>query len=121
SSSASGPRRARRISIPSRPCDTGKVARGMGAFIDNLRLALGTLVANPLRTLLTLLGIVIGVATVISMMALIEGLRMRVTSDMSALGANTFEVSKWPSGFGRVNWREIRKRPPITLDDLEAL
>ncbi|HLT29707.1 MAG TPA: ABC transporter permease [Myxococcaceae bacterium] len=93
----------------------------MGAFIDNLRLALGTLVANPLRTLLTLLGIVIGVATVISMMALIEGLRMRVTSDMSALGANTFEVSKWPSGFGRVNWREIRKRPPITLDDLEAL
>ena len=93
----------------------------MGAFIDNLRLALGTLVANPLRTLLTLLGIVIGVATVISMMALIEGLRMRVTSDMSALGANTFEVSKWPSGFGRVNWREIRKRPSITLDDLEAL
>lgn len=93
----------------------------MGAFIDNMRLALGTLLANPLRTLLTLLGIVIGVATVISMMALIEGLRMRVTSDMSALGANTFEVSKWPSGFGRVNWREIRKRPAITLDDLEAL
>ena len=44
----------------------------MQAILDDLRLSLKTFVGNPLRSLLTLLGIVIGVATVIAMMALIE-------------------------------------------------
>lgn len=93
----------------------------MGAFLDNLRLALGTLVSNPLRTMLTLLGIVIGVATVVSMMALIEGLRIKVNKDLSSLGANSFEVSKWPSGFGNFDWNRLRKRPALTIADLEAI
>ena len=59
------------------------------AVADNLRLALGTFLGNPLRSLLTLLGIVIGVMTVITMMALIEGLRLKVNKDLSQLGANT--------------------------------
>ncbi len=53
---------------------------------------------NPLRSLLTLLGIVIGVATVVTMMALIEGLRIKVNNDLSQLGANIFQVTKWPVG-----------------------
>ncbi len=91
------------------------------AMTDNLRLALGTFMGNPLRTLLTLLGIVIGVTTVIVMMALIEGLRLKVNNDLSQLGANTFEVSKWPSGFGRVNWRMYAKRQDLTLEDMRAI
>ena len=77
------------------------------ALWDNARLAVGTLAANPLRSLLTLLGVVIGVTTVVTMMALIEGLRTKVTSDLSNLGANVFTVSKWPGGFnlGRMDWR----------------
>ena len=59
-----------------------------------MRLALGTFRANPLRTLLTLLGIVIGVATVITMMALLEGLRLKVNKDLSQLGANVFHIKK---------------------------
>ncbi|MBX5480425.1 MAG: ABC transporter permease [Myxococcaceae bacterium] len=89
----------------------------MRAFLDNLRLAFGTFIANPLRTLLTLLGIVIGVATVIAMMSLIEGLRLKVNRDLSQLGANTFQVTKWPVGFGRVNWNKYAKRPNFTLAD----
>jgi putative ABC transport system permease protein len=91
------------------------------AAVDNLRLALGTFLGNPLRSLLTLLGIVIGVTTVITMMALIEGLRLKVNNDLSQLGANTFQVSKWPSGFGRVNWQKFAKRKDLTLDDLRAI
>ena len=55
------------------------------AFFDNLKLAFGTFVAHPLRTMLTLLGIVIGVATVMTMMALLEGLRVKVNKDFSQL------------------------------------
>ena len=91
------------------------------AMADNLRLAMGTFLGNPLRTLLTLLGIVIGVTTVIVMMALIEGLRLKVNNDLSQLGANTFEVSKFPSGFGRVNWRLYAKRKDLTIEDLRAI
>ena len=93
----------------------------MRAFFDNLRLAFGTFLGNPLRSLLTLLGIVIGVTTVITMMALIEGLRIKVNRDLSQLGANTFQATKWPSGFGRFNWQKYAKRPDFTVDDARAI
>jgi putative ABC transport system permease protein len=93
----------------------------MRAFLDNLRLAFGTFLGSPLRSLLTLLGIVIGVTTVITMMALIEGLRIKVNRDLSFLGANTFQVTKWPSGFGRFNWQKYAKRPNLTLEDARAI
>ncbi len=94
------------------------------AFGDNLRLAFGTFAANPLRTLLTLLGIVIGTATVVTMMAMLEGLRVKVNRDFSMLGANTFRVDKWPVGihFGdRLNWNKIGQRPALSLDDQKAI
>jgi putative ABC transport system permease protein len=93
----------------------------MRAFVDNLRLSLGTFFSNPLRSLLTLLGIVIGVATVISMMALIEGFRIKMNRDLSQLGANTFQVTKFPSGFGRFNWAKYAKRPDLTMEDVRAI
>ena len=58
----------------------------MRAFVDNLRLALRHVRGNPLRSMLTLLGIVIGVATVVTMMALLEGLRVKVNRDLVAAG-----------------------------------
>src|SRR5690242_17825028 len=94
----------------------------MRAFIDNFRLALGTFWSNPLRSLLTLLGIVIGVTTVVAMMGLIEGLRIKVTNDLSFMGANVFEVSKFPSfSFGPMDWKKFAKRPELTLDDMRAI
>jgi putative ABC transport system permease protein len=96
------------------------------AFFDNLKLALGTFVAHPMRTALTLLGIVIGVATVMTMMALLEGLRVKVNKDFSQLGANVFRVDKWPTGFrfgggNSIDWNRISKRPPLTMDDKRAI
>jgi putative ABC transport system permease protein len=96
------------------------------AFFDNLKLAFGTFVAHPLRTMLTLLGIVIGVATVMTMMALLEGLRVKVNKDFRQLGANVFRVDKWPQGFhfgggGNIDWNRIAKRPPFNVADKRAL
>jgi putative ABC transport system permease protein len=97
--------------------------KALSGFVDNVRLAIGTLWVNPLRSMLTLLGVVIGVATVVSMMALIEGLRLKVTRDLSQLGANAFTVSKWPGGinFGRIDWRRFQQRPAFRLLDVELL
>jgi putative ABC transport system permease protein len=95
------------------------------AFFDNLKLAFGTFVAHPLRTMLTLLGIVIGVATVMTMMALLEGLRVKVNKDFSQLGANVFRVDKWPQGFrfggAGIDWNRISKRKALTLADKRAI
>ncbi|WP_375759127.1 ABC transporter permease [Corallococcus exercitus] len=93
----------------------------MRAFLDNLRLSVGTFLGNPLRSLLTLVGIVIGVATVITMMALIEGLREQVNKNLGSLGAHTFEVTKWPTGFGRINWAKYAKRQDLLNEDARAI
>lgn len=97
--------------------------KALSGFVDNVRLAIGTQWVNPLRSLLTLLGVVIGVATVVTMMALIEGLRLKVTRDLSQLGANSFTVSKWPGGinFGRMDWRQFQRRPQFRLADVQLV
>ena len=90
-------------------------------MFDNFRLAVGTFIGAPLRSLLTLLGIVIGVTTVVSMMGLIEGLRIKVTTDLADLGANAFQVQKMPRGFGHFDWSKFSKRPNLTLADRVAI
>ncbi|MGZ3444632.1 MAG: ABC transporter permease, partial [Myxococcaceae bacterium] len=55
----------------------------MRALTDNFRLAFSTFWGHRLRSMLTLLGIVIGAATVVSMMALLEGLRAKVDEDLT--------------------------------------
>lgn len=93
----------------------------MLAILDNFRLAFGTFWSNPLRSFLTLLGIVIGVTTVVTMMALIEGLRIKVSTDLADLGANCFQVQKIPRAFGRIDFEKLSKRPNLKLEDWEAI
>jgi putative ABC transport system permease protein len=95
----------------------------MTSFLDNVAMALGTLRANPLRSLLTLLGIVIGAGTVVAMMSLTEGLRLKVTTDFAMLGPGTFQVQKWPAPgtFAHRDWRKYEQRRPITRDQGEGL
>jgi putative ABC transport system permease protein len=94
----------------------------MTGLLDNLAMALGTLRSNPLRSALTLLGIVIGAMTVVAMMSLTEGLRLKVKDDVAFLGADSFAVTKWPApGFGDHDWHKYRNRKPITRDQGEAL
>ena len=93
----------------------------MTALFDNIALALSTLRSNPLRSLLTLLGIVIGAATVVAMMSLTEGLRKKVTDDLSFLGAGAFQVQKYPAIGINLDWAKYRKRKDLTVEQGEAL
>jgi len=60
---------------------------------DNLKVALGTLRGNPLRSFLTALGVVIGVSAVIVMVSIGEGAKAQVTSQIQALGSNLLMVT----------------------------
>ena len=94
----------------------------MTALLDTLAMAFGTLRANVLRSALTLLGIVIGASTVVAMMSLTEGLRLKIATDLSVLGAGAFQVQKFPAmNFGELNWRKYEKRKDLTRDQAEAL
>ncbi|MFY2560715.1 ABC transporter permease [Corallococcus terminator] len=93
----------------------------MMALLDTLRLAFGTFVSNPLRSFLTLLGIVIGATTVVAMMGLIEGLRNQVNENLSELGANCFQVQRLPFGAGNLTLAELSRRPRFTFEDLDAI
>lgn len=92
------------------------------SILDTIRTAFGSLWANPLRSALTLLGIVIGTAAVISMASVTEGLRRRVDADLAILGAGVFQIQRQPFGFANERERAaFGKRKPVTHDDVRAL
>ena len=66
-------------------------------FCETLRLAFAALAANRLRSALTMLGISVAGFSVIGVMTVISGLRASIESGMSTLGANTFQIGKFPS------------------------
>jgi len=81
---------------------------------EGLRIAFRALRANRMRAVLTTLGIVIGVTTVLLMITIILGLNKAVAGQFSFLGTNTLYVSRW-SWFDD-NWRAMLKRPVMKAE-----
>src|SRR5438105_15610678 len=79
------------------PAWTVRLRRGWTGRLDDLRLALDSLSSHKLRSGLTLLGIVIGVFTVVAMMALLNGLRKSIDKQLGELGANAIQNQSEPS------------------------
>lgn len=81
--------------------------------------ALNSIRGNKLRASLTLLGIVIGVFSIIGVMTLLDALQKGIDSGLSQLGTSTFQVQKWPATFvsGPGKWRKYEKRKPITIEE----
>jgi putative ABC transport system permease protein len=83
-------------------------------FAEIFRLALGSLAANKLRSMLTMLGITVGVFSVIGVMTCITALRGSIETGLNVLGANSFQISKFPAiNFSDPRTR-FRNRPDIT-------
>ncbi len=100
---------------------TGRLRRGWTARRDDLRLALDSLAAHKLRSGLTLLGIVIGVFTVVAMMGLLNGLRKKIDAQLGELGANVFQIQRVPAvQFGEFS-PEIMARKKLTLSHMRQL
>jgi putative ABC transport system permease protein len=87
---------------------------------ESVRMALDTLRSNKLRSGLTILGIVIGVATVITISSLINGVNNRVADIASQFGSNVLWVFRW-NFIGIRPTSEMLARKQLTLDDAEAI
>jgi putative ABC transport system permease protein len=87
-------------------------------FKEAIKIALQSLWANKLRTILTLLGVVIGVASVIAVVTLVNGANVYVASKINKYGADVFTISKQPQIITSYDqYRAFQKRKNILLDD----
>lgn len=84
---------------------------------EALRMALLAMNAHRLRTFLTMLGIIIGIASVVSVVALGEGSRQRILSDINAMGTNTMDIMSG-RGFGDERSGRVQTLIP---DDARAI
>jgi putative ABC transport system permease protein len=84
--------------------------------------AVGSLRANKLRTALTLVGIVVGVAAVIAVVTIIQGLDNKVANTFSSQGSTVFTISKRPQIIrSREEFIKFNKRKDVTAEDAEAI
>ena len=91
-------------------------------FSEAIRIGLASLRANKLRSFLTVLGILIGVSSVIAVVAITEGLDRYISDKVLELGTRSFTVQKHPDLItSHEQWREMMKRKDLTLQDLEAI
>jgi putative ABC transport system permease protein len=88
---------------------------------ETILLALDSLRKNKLRSVLTVLGVVIGVATVIGMSSIINGLNSSISSQIEDLGSNLIFVQRIPPTVGGRLPPEVWNRKFFTLDDAKAV
>ncbi|MBX3691224.1 MAG: MacB family efflux pump subunit [Dokdonella sp.] len=86
-------------------------------FAEAFRMAVLAMAAHRLRTFLTMLGIIIGIASVVSVVALGEGSRQRILTDISSIGTNIIDI--YPgAGFGDMRSARVRTLVPADADVL---
>ncbi len=93
-------------------------------FLEAIKLAAAAILGHKLRSFLTLLGVIFGVATVIVVVSLVEGFNRYVDEKIADIGTNAFNVRKFSiedfSSLEALNAAR-RRNKDITLDDMQAL
>jgi putative ABC transport system permease protein len=88
-------------------------------FVETLKLAMDSLRAHKLRSFLTLLGVILAVATLVSVMSVIAGLNKYVADKVADLGANVFIVDRFGIITSRDAYIKAQKRPLISMEEFE--
>jgi len=94
------------------------------SLFEALRIAFGSILGNKLRSFLTLLGVIFGVATVIVVVSIIEGFNAYVDDKIANIGTNAFSLQKYSiEDFASVEALNAarRRNKDVNIDDLEAL
>ncbi len=103
------------MSVEFRLSAAGRVLRA--EIKESFVMAMGALAAHKLRSALTLLGVMVGVFSIIVVMTAVRVLQSNIETELSELGAHTFTVEKWPaiSFEGPKGWEKYRRRKNLTL------
>ena len=87
-------------------------------LIENLKIALTAIAANKMRAILTVLGVMIGVAAVIAVVSLVQGMQYKLSNDLQSVGSNYIEIFPDP---GEDRNSSLQKMPELTIDDAMAV
>jgi putative ABC transport system permease protein len=86
-------------------------------FIESIKLALGSIRGNKLRSILTLLGIAVGLFSIIIVMTSINAIQKSVEDTFNSIGTNNFIIQKWPAlQMGGPRSRQFRNRKDLTVE-----
>jgi putative ABC transport system permease protein len=91
------------------------------ALGETMRMALDTLRAHKLRSFLTLLGVILAVATLVAVMSVVEGLNRYISDRVANLGANVFLVDRFGIITSFEAFVKAQRRPVLTAEDYEGL
>jgi len=99
-----------------------KLVTGWSNFRESLLMALASVRTSKLRSILTLLGVAVGVFSIIAVMTAVTVLRNSIEVGMSQLGVNTFQLQKFPVTIGNGdNRRRFRNRKNISYEQAEQV
>jgi putative ABC transport system permease protein len=91
-------------------------------FREAIAIAVASVKANKLRSVLTILGVVIGIASVIAVVAITDGLDQYMADKVLALGTKSFTIQKFPAVIVSFDqFREFNKRKDMTLRDIDLV
>lgn len=99
-----------------------KITATLKLFRESYVFALRAIVVNKVRTILSLLGITIGIFSIISVFTIFDSIESTVRSSVNSLGSNVLFIQKWPWAFGGdYPWWEYMKRPEPRLSELNEI
>jgi len=90
-------------------------------FFEGVIIAFQSIAANKLRSILTLIGIIIGVMTVIAVVSVINGMNSYVAVKINSIGSNTFIIDKEGIITSEEDWINAQKRKNLTIEDMRAI
>jgi putative ABC transport system permease protein len=94
-------------------------------WTESFKMAISAIGAHKLRSILTLVGIVAGVAAIISVMTGVSVVQSQMEAELSVLSNRTFQITKFPmGGFNNnrnINFREMARWPPLTMEHVYAI
>ena len=92
-------------------------------FMDTVLMSFQAIFVNKLRSVLTLVGIVAGVASIIAVMTAVSVVQNTMEKEMSVLGAQVFQVQKWPAGGfnSQDDRRKAMRFPPLTVEHADLI
>jgi putative ABC transport system permease protein len=96
-----------------------KPTRLLAEAVESFRMAMGAILAHTLRSALTLLGVLVGVFSIIVVMTAMRVMQSDIESKLSSLGSQTYMVRKWPGlffGADAGDWEKYWRRKNITLE-----